>query len=132
VGETESSTKQTSQQLAKVSMQVLVTTQVCLSDAMSDASSKNFDDTQPRVANFSKSVWRLASHVSKLQKNANALVLQLRLEGMAHSEQKASGDRMTLAPRRLKVQSIRARLEGGEKSTHELEEWSNAIESTWR
>ena len=58
--------------------------------------------------------------MSKLEKHANALVFELRHADMAHSEQKASGDRMTLASRRLKVPSIRTSLGGRERSTHEL------------
>jgi hypothetical protein len=63
--------------------------------------------------------------VSKLEKHANTLVLQLGLAGMAHSEQKASGDLMALASKRLEIQSIRIRLGGRERSTHELKELLN-------
>jgi len=60
--------------------------------------------------------------VAKLEKHANTLVLPLRLAGMAHSEQKASGDLMAMASERLKIQSIRIRLGGRERFTYELKE----------
>jgi hypothetical protein len=70
--------------------------------------------------------------VSKLEKHANTLVLQLGLAGMAHSEQKASGDLMALASKSLEIQSIRIRFEEERDLLTSSLSCSIATEWTWR